>query len=1631
MKTKLTYFTMLLVATAIALPIHAGDYTTKRGLPKSINVPKPPVFVQAERQKSIDKTPTKGVPFHAADNAAKAKPGKAAPEVAPTQQRRGAFAQRFDLRNPLKRGFKAYEEVVDEHGIIIMPAAGTRKLYARAGKSYKNIIGEGLKVVDQSGYVHIVECDDGTVYIRNIVSSLGTGAWVKGTRDGNTITVPTRQPILYQYEETASVRWGVNDLGFSAYDDYADSFTFTINGNTIRLNGSSEDIFMGVSWDNDQSFAFAGDYDTEWTYSHDFEPLEVVEVALPAGATVEKWYTKGHERFDQNNEAFRGNVNVAFVGSDVYVQGVFAEFPQAWIKGTIDGDKVVFKGIQRLGAYEGTEIYAVGTDESDVVEYEMSYDADAKELKSRGILLANADTENVSYLHWLSDLTISATNPFAPITTLPYSNGFDSTEEVDWFTVENSNSDAHTWRNEDGAMRYHYDSELSADDWLFSPAFSLKAGKVYRLAIDTWSQSYIERIEVKMGKEAASSAMTNQVIEPTEVSWDEPATIENGLIAIDADADYYFGIHAISDADCNVLYVDNFYLEEVILEAPDAVTDFTVTPGEYVLEATVNFTAPSKNINGDALTAPLTAIEIVRDGNVIYTFNNVEPGAALSYKDTEGLTVGRHIYQIIPYNSYGAGRKSDEIKITLQQMVEVPFVADFTDESTFDLFTAIDANEDLFTWLWEVNSHAFYSYHAENSADDYLVTPPVQLTGGQNYDITIHAGAGGYPERFEVVVGTEATAAALSTVVIEPTEVSDEDNLEVVGTFTPESDGIYFVAVHAISDPDQYELRIHSLSITEGADNGAPAAPQLSVEAAPQGDNKAILSIVAPATAINGSSLTAPLEKIEVYRDNALAGEITDVNPGSSLTFTDADVENGVHTYYVMAYNDKGFGLKSERVSAYIGLDAPEAVENLDSKDNGNSVSLSWDKVSETGKNGGFVNRADVDYDLYNGTVSYDWGFPMIMLEEEPFTTLRDADSYEVEIDTEEGEQQYAGWGVIARNELGESESRGTALLVGKSYDLPVTEGFANRSLHYFWESDGQMFISTESSDGDDVSLALSALEAGAASFNSGKLNIKDAANPVLLFDAKGYGVSDVKIVATLPNGSTVDVATAEVTAADFARVKVPLNDLRDNSYVRLAFVAEIVNPTEVDDWTGEIITAGDALVIDNIHIVDLYADNLSVTVAAPAAVAAGKTAAITATVTNEGENPTSAFEVTIKAAGEVLLSQTVDKPLASFASTQIVAQWPTSVFLEPGDVEITAEVKYDADQKTDDNVATTSISIEEPVATSPSDLVATDLGDEGVALTWDAPVNAVAEIVEDVDDTDVFPAFSLGGITADNHTGHFGPWTLYDSTGSEVYTWSSDDVHYDNANAPAAWQVFDPRKAGITDGSFDAHSGDQCLLSMCPIIEDGEGPAADHWLISPELTGEEQTISFYLRAISSGYGDESFSVLASSTDTDPENFTLVEEFNSSAIEWGKFTATLPEGTKYFAIRHTSYDVFGLMLDDISYQTGVSAPEAYNIYYEGKLVGTVAGDELSYTVDGTLVEAGTRSFGVSAVYAGGIESRPVTATVEATSSVAGIIADSQPVDIYTTDGKLVRRAATSFEGLKGIFVVKGRTILIK
>jgi len=166
-------------------------------------------------------------------------------------------------------------------------------------------------------------------------------------------------------------------------------------------------------------------------------------------------------------------------------------------------------------------------------------------------------------------------------------------------------------------------------------------------------------------------------------------------------------------------------------------------------------------------------------------------------------------------------------------------------------------------------------------------------------------------------------------------------------------------------------------------------------------------------------------------------------------------------------------------------------------------------------------------------------------------------------------------------------------------------------------------------------------------------------------------------------------------------------------------------------------------------------------------------------------------------------------------------------------------------------------------------------------------------------------------------------------------------------------------------------------------------------------------------------------------TDNRRGSFSLIEQFMTDEVDWTLFTATLPEGTKYFAIRHTSTDVFGVMVDDISFNYDGGTVSRYNVYYEGQLIATVENGVTTYTVAADQVEAGERTFAVSAVYANGQESKPATATISVTTGIRQLVVDGHPVDVYSVDGKLVRRQATSTEELRGLYIVNGTKVMVK
>ena len=301
--------------------------------------------------------------------------------------------------------------------------------------------------MEQSGSVHIVTCDDGTVYIRNILSNYPTGAWVKGMRKGNTISVPVHQPIEYNAsaEITLSLQWAVVDEfgGFSNYDGYNNGkFTFAVDDaeGTISLEKSSENCFMGLFWDDYDSFAWQGDYETVWTYTGGYEPLETVTVTPPADLQTETWHVKGHVREGEEQHLYKGNVTIGFQDDSVYLKGLFPDYPEAWMKGKIDGMDVSFEGLQTQGTNGDATVYAVGCEGGDLADFRMLYDSDTQTMTSTRNLLANADPEEVRAEMWFNDIALSKDDPFAPIEVLPYANGFDSVDDWDWLTIIDAES---------------------------------------------------------------------------------------------------------------------------------------------------------------------------------------------------------------------------------------------------------------------------------------------------------------------------------------------------------------------------------------------------------------------------------------------------------------------------------------------------------------------------------------------------------------------------------------------------------------------------------------------------------------------------------------------------------------------------------------------------------------------------------------------------------------------------------------------------------------------------------------------------------------------------------------------------------------------------------------------------------------------------------------------------------------------------------------------------------------------------------------------------------------------------------------------------------------------------------------
>ena len=1460
------------------------------------------------------------------------------------------------------------------------------------------------------------------VYISGLTSNF-PDAWIKGTLDGTTVTFSKFQ-FVGMNSGTMPI-WAVGaDSETSALQDF--TMTYDSEAQTLALDANQLIVFNAA----EDRMYYLSYIESLTIYAE--EPAPSVIETLPYVNTFDDAADQKHFKIIDANED--GRTWNWYSGMARYTYSSTNQGDDWLVSPAIKlqaGKKYHFsiaahaqqasypERIEVKAAQENTaEALAAGTEvlpSTDVTTPGfVTYENNEFTVAESGYYYigVHAISDADKYYLYVDDFVLEA----APITA-PYVADFTTEAPFGDFFVIDNNEDGKTWTwSASNFANYTYNSSSAADDYLVLP-IQLEAGKNYNVTVNAANSGYPEKFEVKVGKEGSVDGLTDVVIAETEVTSSDYSDFSGSFTSSEAGT-YYVAIHATSDADQFRLKVKTLTIEVGAAgTAPAAVNNLTVTPTNNKVEATIVFEAPSTTVNGDEMTENLTKIDVLRDGVVIESFADVAPGSERTVVDNEekGLTIGAHKYQVIPYNADGIGQKSEEVSVLITATLSVPYTFDLTQDQT-ELFTIIDNNEDGKTWSFNSSIGTIYSYDKTNPGDDYLVSPAFNLEAGKSYKVTVNAKSynADYTERFMVKVGKVATAEGLNITVIDTTAVSSTDAEDFEGEFTVSEAGEYFIAIQAVSEPDNWRLVVNSLSIEKGLEPTAPAAPELTVTPAAEGAKSAKIEVTAPSQTVGGDELTAEnLTKIEILRDNELLTTLN-VLPGNIAEYTDTDVPDTLHTYQAIPYDKDGnAGKKSEKVTVYVGVDSPADVQNFHVKSTtATSITFAWDAA--TGAHGGYVDPTTMKYEI--STLKLEQSiFGSYLVVDQAIADVTGQTELTIDFPVDEGEQAYQYFGISAND--GKVATDATLayseVFVGAPLDIPLFESFEGRSVHYAWSCNGGLGVSTNSSDEDGVALKLYNNGNGEqVYFMLDKVDLTTAANPTLLLDVRSESTDKVYGIGSVDNGDLQVLAQAGVTA-DYTTFKVPLTSIMTaQRFSSVGIVANIETPS-VQNYE-------DTLIIDNIRIVDLYQYDLAIDVKADATVQAGSNAKIVAKVTNNGENAANGYTVVIKAGEKELLNQTVNEALLPFKSTEFETELTTTIFSEEGDVDIVAEVIFENDLVEDNDLSTATVSVKTSKAAQPTNLAATQSEESNiVTMTWTAPDTSASQQEDD------FSSYANGA----NATGDLGNWTVVNANGGTKGS-LFEDLELPSHGKATAWEVFNLATYGGNSEAFagaDGNVDNNYLISLYNATSEGYQDC-DDWLISPELPGVAQTLTFDVKAFND-YGAQTYQVLYSTTGKETADFTLIQEVPDNGGAWSKVSYELPEGTKYFAIRNiTDGDAgFILAVDNINYLAGGSEPVGYNVYLDEEFIKTAT----ETTAEIEFTQSKDYKLSVTAVYPGEVESKPVSITISLTTGIEQLIATGKTIKVYTLDGKYIGTMNNTESLKKGAYIIDNKKVVLK
>lgn len=634
----------------------------------------------------------------------------------------------------------------------------------------------------------------------------------------------------------------------------------------------------------------------------------------------------------------------------------------------------------------------------------------------------------------------------------------------------------------------------------------------------------------------------------------------------------------------------------------------------------------------------------------------------------------------------------------------VPYTETFDNDGLFDEFdgfdtyTVVDANNDNCTFSCNNsffgNGYVTYKPNKTNDADDWLISPPIVLKPERVYGFRMRAQSGRneYPDRLEVRLGADTIPEHFAITIMEPKYLDGFYGLDEHYRFTVDTEGEYHFGIHDITPAGLlHGCEIDKVMIVEEALFDAPdTVANLKATAAPKGLTQTILTFDAPMTTVNGLPLKS-IEQVQIMREDNIITTINNPKPGETIQYTDDSAIEGDNIYSVRAFNEYGGGLISDCI-VVAGHDMPLPPVNGKIADNLNGTgTITWEPSPEIGEFGGYVDPEDLSYNVIRRDVYVDDYATLIiddvMLEE----GIKECSAI-VQL-PEAGKGQYR----IFRNFFIEAVSSRKPdlvsrnadvgyILLGENYKLPFHDGFDDLSEDapiWIYNDDDPWYLSSGlSSDGDGICLKFDSQVAGdEAHFSSWKIDINEAANPMLIFRYYALPGADMRLDVHVSRNNVFDGENDVVWETEYSKlsgyegwtpVAIDLKPFKGEGYISFDFHATVNNT----DWP---------IIIDDVNVRDVKEHDMrGVMCVVPDNWTAGETKEVTAVFENYGSAEACDYTVMLYVNGEIAETLEINTPLAPNFYDNGTFSVPTNVNDES--LDIYAEIVYDSDQEPENN---------------------------------------------------------------------------------------------------------------------------------------------------------------------------------------------------------------------------------------------------------------------------------------------------------------------------------------------------------